>query len=137
LRSRITHALILTAIGAEDTLISNCTNKRSSSSAEFLFPSFVFVLRNALTLGGARSIPMRVLQSTGTDPSGVLGMALSSIRRSAQQVICYSEDLENAPHRSDAKRLPAALPVSASLKSLVPHSHKDIVCIRTIVLQSH
>lgn len=80
---------------------------------------------------------MRVLQSTGTDPNGVLGITLSSIRRLAQQVVCYSEDLVNAPDRSDLKRLPAALPVSPSVESLVPHNHEDIVCIRIIVLQSH
>lgn len=77
---------------------------------------------------------MRVLQSTSTDPSGVLGTALSNIRKLAEQVICYSEDMVNAPYRSDLKRLPAALPVSLSLESLLPHSHKDVVCTRVITL---
>lgn len=75
---------------------------------------------------------MRVLQSTSTNPSGVLEAALSNIRELAEQVICDFKHMVDAPYRPDLKRLPAALLVNPSLKSLIPHNHKDMVCIRII-----
>ncbi|KAL7932165.1 hypothetical protein V8C35DRAFT_307545 [Trichoderma chlorosporum] len=70
---------------------------------------------------------MRIFQSTSADPSRGLGAAVGNIQELAEQVICYSEDMEYLPNRSDLMRLPAALLPSPALQlGLLPCNNKDM-----------
>ncbi|KAL7940741.1 hypothetical protein V8C42DRAFT_336647 [Trichoderma barbatum] len=75
---------------------------------------------------------MLILQSTSADPSRGLGAAFGNIQELAEQVICYSEDMEYTPNRADLMRLPATLLPSPclSLGTLLYNNKdmQDILC---------
>lgn len=65
---------------------------------------------------------MLIFQPTGNSLSGALSKALSNIQELAEQVMCYSEDIEYADGRSNLITLPK---LSQQLDLL--HKHKDMV----------
>ncbi|KAL6868030.1 hypothetical protein J3F83DRAFT_88710 [Trichoderma novae-zelandiae] len=70
---------------------------------------------------------MLLLQSQGTDVGEGLRTALVNMHELAEQVICYSEDMEYMPGRSDLMRLPDALlpRLSFQLDHLL-HNNEDM-----------
>ncbi|KAL6695132.1 hypothetical protein J3F84DRAFT_376183 [Trichoderma pleuroticola] len=67
---------------------------------------------------------MLIIQSTSANLSGA---TISNIQALAEQVICYSKDMEYMPDRSDLLRLPATLLPSASLQlAFLPRTNQHM-----------